>query len=459
MTKLMHIGSARGKGTAHLKSSIRYIMNPDKTENGIYIGGNSGNTPEEVFDIMMETKREWGKEDKRQGYHFVISFKPGEADADKAYQVLCEFCEEYLGEDYDYVFSIHTDQEHMHGHIVFNSVSRTSGYKYRYEKGDWEKFIQPVTDRICEKYGLPPLSYDKNAKVGRSYAEHFAKKEGRPTIDKIIKADIDHVVALSETMDEFHQMMEQLGYRIVKKGNRKTTLFLPPGFERGRRDSTLGDGYRMEDIEERVLKKETGREPEKILSPKLSKAYDAGLKRFMAVSMSRFQIRFIKRFYLAGHYLEQKNPFAVSQREVRKNALQIDVLYEECRYILEHGIKDPSDLDRRLTELKQMESALKNRRNTKYSVKDETIFLQYADLKKKMEAMPEWDDHFEDLQEELDELEKKVPEGFLTMENEREHLRASLREIRREKKLVEKMIQEEEKEKQLQRTMKKPELK
>ena len=76
-----------------------------------------------------------------------------------------------------------------------------------------------------------------------------------------------------------------------------------------------------------------------------------------------------------------------------------------------------------------------------------------------MEAIPEWDDHFEDLQEELDELEKTVPEGFFTMENEQEHLRASLREIRREKKLVEKMIQEEEKEKQLQRTMKKPELK
>ena len=73
-----------------------------------------------------------------------------------------DFCEEYLGEDYDYVFSIHTDQKHMHGHIVFNSVNRMSGYKYRYEKKDWEKYIQPLTDRICEKYGLPPLAYDKN---------------------------------------------------------------------------------------------------------------------------------------------------------------------------------------------------------------------------------------------------------------------------------------------------------
>ena len=97
VTKLMHIGSARGKGTAHLKSSIRYIMNPDKTENGIYIGGNSGNTPEEVFDIMMETKREWCKEDKRQGYHFVISFKPGEADADRLTRSCVNFVRNILG--------------------------------------------------------------------------------------------------------------------------------------------------------------------------------------------------------------------------------------------------------------------------------------------------------------------------------------------------------------------------
>ena len=84
----------------------------------------------------------------------------GEASEETAYQVIKEFCEEYLGDDFDYVFSIHNDQKHMHGHIVFNSVNRMSGYKYRYENGDWEKFIQPITDRICERHGLPPLEFE-----------------------------------------------------------------------------------------------------------------------------------------------------------------------------------------------------------------------------------------------------------------------------------------------------------
>ena len=76
------------------------------------------------------------------------------------------FVQEYLGENYDYVFGIHTDRKHCHGHVVFNSVNRVTGYKYRYERGDWEKFMQPITDKLCVKYGLPKLKYTKEIKKG-----------------------------------------------------------------------------------------------------------------------------------------------------------------------------------------------------------------------------------------------------------------------------------------------------
>ena len=85
ITKLNYIGTPKGGGAAHLKNAITYIMNPDKTENDVWIGGNAGNTPKEVFQVMMDTKREWDKEGGRQGYHFVISFPPGEATAEQAY--------------------------------------------------------------------------------------------------------------------------------------------------------------------------------------------------------------------------------------------------------------------------------------------------------------------------------------------------------------------------------------
>lgn len=49
------------------------------------------------------------------------------------------------------IMSVHKDRDHMHMHLVFNSVGRFGG-KYRYEKGDREKVIKPLVNRLAEKY-------------------------------------------------------------------------------------------------------------------------------------------------------------------------------------------------------------------------------------------------------------------------------------------------------------------
>ena len=180
--RMKHIKESGGSNG--LKRSIAYIMNPDKTEKGLLTGGT---TPEEVFDVMMETKQDWEKTGGRQGYHFVISWKPGDITKETAFNAAGTFCERYFGDDYDYVYAVHTDQAHIHAHIVFNSVNRRTGYKYRYEKGDWEKFIQPVTDEVCRELGLPLLSDQRTGERSMQYAEHKAIKEGMPTLTKIVR--------------------------------------------------------------------------------------------------------------------------------------------------------------------------------------------------------------------------------------------------------------------------------
>ena len=106
------------KPSAHLHNAINYIMNPEKTEKGLWISSNCGITSQEIYDAMMTTKNEFNKTWGRQGYHFVISFKPGEADEQTCFNVAKEFCEKYLGQGYEYVFAVHNDHAHMHAHIV-----------------------------------------------------------------------------------------------------------------------------------------------------------------------------------------------------------------------------------------------------------------------------------------------------------------------------------------------------
>ena len=155
ITKILKIDSASvGDPSTSLKRSIIYVMNPDKTDALKWTGGNAGSLPEECYNTMMITKEDFGKLTGRQGYHLIISFQPGETDELTAYNIAQEFGEEYFGDRYDYCFAVHNDHEHMHVHFIFNSIDRISGYKYRYENGDWAKAIQPITDRLCVRHAF-----------------------------------------------------------------------------------------------------------------------------------------------------------------------------------------------------------------------------------------------------------------------------------------------------------------
>jgi len=118
----------------HLKRSLDYVMNPEKTQDGRLVGSINCQV-DSAFEQMRATKRKFGKVDKRQGYHIILSFKEDEVNPDTAFEITRRFVEEYLGKSYEAVYVVHDNTAHVHSHIVFNSVSFVDGKKYRYEKG------------------------------------------------------------------------------------------------------------------------------------------------------------------------------------------------------------------------------------------------------------------------------------------------------------------------------------
>ena len=73
---------------------------------------------------MRNTKAEFGKPDKRQGYHLILSFQEGEVDADTAFELAGRFVKEYLSKRYEAVYAAHDNTDHIHAHIVFNRLNR-----------------------------------------------------------------------------------------------------------------------------------------------------------------------------------------------------------------------------------------------------------------------------------------------------------------------------------------------
>lgn len=433
ITKMMNI-----KTQSNLYNAIAYIMQEEKTEECLWIGGNSGDSPEEVYRVMMQTKKDWGKLNGRKGYHFVISWKPGECDTEKAYQVLQEFCQEYLGGEYDYVFAVHTDTDHCHGHIIFNSVNRATGYKYRYERGDWERYIQPVTDKICLKYNLPKLEYEKEARKGMAYVQW--KNGGKESFKNLIRTDIDYAVSHCASYDEFLGILKHFGYEIKtgitrQNGKEEEVLSLKlPGQKRAWRtkEKTLGKAYTVEAIRERIENQK-----EIFIRPRLHKLkrwerQGSGSMYRMVRSISGYQKLHVRDVYQIQNRYARHNIYAVNQAQIRKNLLQIRKLKEDCRYLLSMQIRSRETLLEREKELVKEELHLKQKQRVQENVKELESYKKIQQLERELKQIPAWEDRFEEILDDLEDLQKELPEPVEDLKEIREKLEG----IREEKRLI-----------------------
>ena len=198
----------------HLKVAIDYILKQEKTQNGMFVAGLNCQ-PNAAYEQMKQTKIQFGKTDKRQGYHLIISFEEGEVDAKTAFEVIGKFAKEYLGNDYEAVYAVHDNTDHVHGHIVFNSVSFRDGSKYHYKKGDWARNIQPITNKICAEYGLSTIQIEEDrAKAGEHYKEWNEYRDGKFVWSDMIKRDLDACIMQAPTFDRFLELLSDNGYEI-----------------------------------------------------------------------------------------------------------------------------------------------------------------------------------------------------------------------------------------------------
>lgn len=186
ITRLFHMKECGGHSPSiHLKNAINYIIKPTKTQDLRFIGGLGSLGGDKILKTFLDTKKFYHKEKGRQGYHFVISFIEDEVNAETAFQIMQEFTDMYLKNNYDNVFAVHTDTDHIHGHLVFNSVNY-DGNKYHYKKGDWQKFIQPITNELCRKYNLSEIIFKEDAKSQhKTYNKWSENKRNENLLDHI----------------------------------------------------------------------------------------------------------------------------------------------------------------------------------------------------------------------------------------------------------------------------------
>lgn len=244
ITKIMNMKAAKtGNMAAHLKHSLEYICNKAKTDNGILVGSINC-LPDFSFEQMIQTKKMFGKTGGRQGYHFVISLEPGEGNKKQMFEIIRRFAEEFLCGEYEAVYAVHNDKNHLHGHLVFNSVNMVTGRKYDYKKGDWKDIIQPITNRLCEEYGLSIVQAEYSKEPLNMNRKEWEKEQ---SWSDVVEADMRYCRSRAKSVDEFLYFMEELGYE-VKSG---VHISVKAGkMKRSRRLDTIDEEFSKEKLEE-----------------------------------------------------------------------------------------------------------------------------------------------------------------------------------------------------------------
>ena len=166
---------------------------------------------------MLDTKRAYGKKDGVQYYHVIQSFKPGEVTPELALEIATEFAREHLP-GFETVISVHVDKEHIHAHLIFNSVNADTGRKYHSNTQTYYKQLRAASDRLCREHGLSVIMEGASSKAV-SYIEWLRQSKGQPTFRSMLEADLRTAIEDANDLGHFFMLMEHMGWEI-SHGNR-----------------------------------------------------------------------------------------------------------------------------------------------------------------------------------------------------------------------------------------------
>ncbi len=221
------------KGT--LSGAINYITQKEKTEEQLVTGKDC--MAENAQAEMKATKEQFNKTEGRQYYHYVQSFSKDEAiTPQKAHDIALEWADRNF-KGYEVLVATHNDREHLHSHLIVNSVSFEDGTKYHTSKRDLEA-LKKDSDKLCEREGLSVIkeptsnitTFNQNK---YKVMEKASNGEGK---SYVLQAGIDASDALkkSQSKEQFIEHMESKGYEVNWKDTRKHITFTTPTGEKVR---------------------------------------------------------------------------------------------------------------------------------------------------------------------------------------------------------------------------------
>ena len=204
---------------------------------------------------FKQTRALYGKENGVQAHTIIQSFKPGEVTPAQCNQLGLELAER-VAPNHQVAVYTHRDKDHIHNHIVINSINLETGKKYQSNKQQRE-LVKLQNDEICRKNGLSVPERD-TAKLRYTQAESALLDKGKTSWKDELRENIEQAKAHTSNFKDFSEHLEQKGISFKVRG--KNVSYKPENVNKWVRGKTLGQDYDKGALEYEFESKERERE-------------------------------------------------------------------------------------------------------------------------------------------------------------------------------------------------------
>ena len=258
-----------------MRNCIEYVLRQDKTsEQLIYVTGpycHDEINYDLVYRTFLEEKKLWNKDSGRMYAHNIISWhKDEQITLAQALEFGKEFAEEWF-RGFQTLVAVHNDKNHIHCHLVTNSVSYEDGRKLHNTRKDLERMKQ-LTNQMCRERGLTVAEKGKHfdgSQIEKGEVAVWSKDKYnlfRQQVKESFVADCAMAVlkALENCIskEKFIEKMKQFGWNVNWTEKRKHITFQNQDGKKVR-DSNLSKTFHL-DISKERLENEFDRNYERI---------------------------------------------------------------------------------------------------------------------------------------------------------------------------------------------------
>ncbi len=306
-------------------------------------------SPERAVDEMMITKNRWPDHGNRLLYHGYQSFSPGEVTPEQAHRIGVTLARELWGDRFEVVVATHLDREHLHNHFVCNAISFLDGRKFIWDK-EYPR-MRKLSDDLCRKERLSVVEGQEGATMGLHVGTVWAETQGKPTVQSIVKEDVDCCIQAADTLEEWISLMRGKGYQIDDSG--KYLRIFPYGHSKCiRLDRRFGEEYSLDGIARQIAKHGPSMERrEKTEEESIREIYrdlsKRGKRKYVRAGKPKgVQYRYIGFLFRIGYH---KSPAQIARTHylLREELTKLDRYIEESKFLIYEDITTIEQLKER----------------------------------------------------------------------------------------------------------------